>query len=144
MAKSQRGTKLQRDAKRRSALLLSLQRVKPHFVAESLITTTVKNAPDTTTSISCHANSSSTQRPAGACTDRRGGGGGEAACKSSPNAHKFGSLLQPCTHQSHTCHLWQHSCTSRSTTAAICNVCESQHHPGPHLACTTSHRQRVW
>ena len=39
-----KGTKLQLDAGRRSALLLSSQRVKPHFIAESFITSTVKNA----------------------------------------------------------------------------------------------------
>ena len=39
-----KGTTLQLDAGRRSALLLSSQRVKPHFVAESLIASTVKDA----------------------------------------------------------------------------------------------------
>ena len=39
-----KGTKFQLDAGRRSALLLSSQQVKPHFVAESLITSTVKDA----------------------------------------------------------------------------------------------------
>ena len=39
-----KGTKLQLDAGRRSALLLSSQRVKPHFIAESLIMSTVRNA----------------------------------------------------------------------------------------------------
>ena len=39
-----KGTKLQLDAGRRSALLLSSQRVKPHLIAESLITSTIKNA----------------------------------------------------------------------------------------------------
>ena len=39
-----KGTKFQLDAGRRSALLLSSQRVKPHFVAESLITSTVQDA----------------------------------------------------------------------------------------------------
>ena len=40
-----RGMKLQLDAGRRSALLLSSsQRVKTHLVAQSLITTTVKHA----------------------------------------------------------------------------------------------------
>ena len=39
-----KGTKFQLDAGRRSALLLSSQRVKPHFVAESLIMSTVKDA----------------------------------------------------------------------------------------------------
>ena len=39
-----KGTKFQLDAGHRSALLLSSQRVKPHFVAESLITSTVKDA----------------------------------------------------------------------------------------------------
>ena len=39
-----RGTKLQLDALRMSALLLSSQRVKLHSVVESLITSAVKNA----------------------------------------------------------------------------------------------------
>ena len=39
-----RGTDLQLDAWRRSALLLSSQRVNLHFTAESLVTSTVKNA----------------------------------------------------------------------------------------------------
>ena len=39
-----KGTKLQLDAGRRSSLLLSSQRVKPHFIAESLIASTIKNA----------------------------------------------------------------------------------------------------
>ena len=39
-----KGTKFQLDAGRRSALLLSSQLVKLHFVAESLITSTVKDA----------------------------------------------------------------------------------------------------
>ena len=39
-----KGTEIQLDAGRRSALLLSTQRVKPHFIAESLITSTIKNA----------------------------------------------------------------------------------------------------
>ena len=39
-----KGTKFQLDAGLRSALLLSSQQVKPHFVAESLITSTVKDA----------------------------------------------------------------------------------------------------
>ena len=54
-----KGTKLQLDAGRRSALLLSSQRVKPHFIAESLITSTIKNR-----SITCHESARSTQRPA--------------------------------------------------------------------------------
>ena len=37
-------TKFQLDAGRRGALLLSSQQVKPHFVAESVITSTVKDA----------------------------------------------------------------------------------------------------
>ena len=48
-----KGTKLQLDAGRRSALLLSSHRVKPHFIAESLST-------------SCHENTDPIQRPAGA------------------------------------------------------------------------------
>ena len=39
-----KGTKFHLVAGRRSALLLSSQQVKPHFVAESLITSTVKDA----------------------------------------------------------------------------------------------------
>ena len=39
-----KGTKLKLDAGRRSALLLSTQRVQPYFMAESLITSTIKNA----------------------------------------------------------------------------------------------------
>ena len=39
-----KGMKFQLDAGRRSALLLSSQQVKPHFVAESLIASTVKDA----------------------------------------------------------------------------------------------------
>ena len=39
-----KGTKFQLDAGRRSALLLSSQQVQHHFVAESLITSTVKDA----------------------------------------------------------------------------------------------------
>ena len=42
--RTKKGTKFQLDAGRRSALLLSSQQVKPHFVAESLITSTVKDA----------------------------------------------------------------------------------------------------
>ena len=39
-----KGTKFQLDAGRRSAFLLSSQQVKPHFVAQSLISSTVKDA----------------------------------------------------------------------------------------------------
>ena len=39
-----KGTKFQLDARHRRALLLSSQRVKPHFVAERLITSTIKDA----------------------------------------------------------------------------------------------------
>ena len=39
-----KGTTFQLDAGRRSALLLSSQRVKPYFVADSLIMSTVKDA----------------------------------------------------------------------------------------------------
>ena len=42
--RTKKGTKFQLDAGRRSALLLSSQQVKPQIVAESLITSTVKDA----------------------------------------------------------------------------------------------------
>ena len=102
-----KGTKLQLDAGRRSALLLSLQRVKPHFVAESLITTTVKNAL------------SRTPRPAFPATRIRARPGDQLELEltaveewrliaSLRQTHtKFGSPSnQPCTRQSHTCHWW--------------------------------------
>ena len=38
-----KGMKLQLDAGRRSALLLSSQRVKPHFIAEKVIKSIVEN-----------------------------------------------------------------------------------------------------
>ena len=59
-----KGTKFQLDAGRRSALLLSTQQVIPHFVAESLITSTVKDALSRTLGETFPASSSPTQRSA--------------------------------------------------------------------------------
>ena len=84
--------------------------MKSHLVAESLITMSVKKRSqrDTATSIPCLANSSSNQRPAGARTDRRGGT--KADCVTGSGAAAVRAALQ-----------------------LRCDMCECQHHPGPHL-----------
>ena len=135
-----KGTKHQLDAGRWNALLLSSQRLKPHCIAESLITSTIKNAL------------SRAPREAGPATrvrvrprdqpepdltteeERR-------LIASLRQMHKkFGTSFESCTGKSHTCHWWQRSCSSRSTPVAMRCVRESTTSWTP-FARKTSHGQ---
>ena len=96
--------------------------MKPHFIGESLITSTVKSClePNTAASISCHANSSST-------------------LTTEEERRLIASLRQVHTNLGH---LPNHELArairvTGGCAAAVrqlrCDVYESQHHPGPHL-----------
>ena len=136
-----KGMKFQLDAGRRSALLSSSQRVKPHFVAESLITSTVKDALSRTpreTLPATRVRIRPRDQPEPDLTteeERR-------LIASLRQMHKSGSPLEPCTCKSHTCNWRQRSCSSRSILASMRCVRESTSSWTP-LAGETSHRQRI-
>ena len=127
-----RGTKPQLDVGRNSTLLLSSQREKPHFIAERLITSTVKKAL------------SRTPRQAFLATRIRARPRDQVELDLTTEEERrliaslrhmhpnLGHPFKSHTCKSHTCHWWQRSCSSRSATAAM-DVCESQQHLGPRL-----------
>ena len=138
-----KGTKFQLDAGRRSPLLLSSQRVKPHFVAESLITSTVKDALSRTpreTFLATRVRIRPRDEP-------------EPDLTTEEERKLIASLRQMHTNLGHPSnhalarairvHWWQRSCSSRSTSAAMRCVRESAA-SWTALASETSHRQRVW
>ena len=133
-----KGTKLQLDAGRRSALLLSSQRVKLHFIAESLITSTMSRAPrEALPATRVRVRPRDQPEPDLTTEEERR----LIACLS-PNAHTFGTPFESCTCKSHTCHWWQRSCSSRSTPVAMRCVRESATSWTP-FARKTSHGQRA-
>ena len=97
--------------------MLSSQRVKPYFIAERFITSTLKNAfeSNTTTRISCHANSSSTQLQVFAkCTQNWG--------------HPSNLALARAIRVT-----GGNAAAVRAAVQLRLDVCEIQQHPGPHL-----------
>ena len=136
-------TKFQLDAGRRSALLLSSQRVKPHFVAESLITSTVKDALSRTPREKFPATGVRI-RP----RDQP-----EPDLTTEEARRLIASLRQMHTNLGHPSNhaLARAIRVTGGSAAAVraalqlrCDVCESHQHPGPPLASETSHRQGVW
>ena len=127
-----KGTKIQLDAGRRSASLLSSQRVKPHFVAESLITSTVKDALSRTpreTFPATRVRIRPRDQPEPDLTteeERR-------LIASVRQMHT--NLGRPSNHA-----LARAIRVTGGSAAAVraalqlrCDVCESEQHPGPHL-----------
>ena len=127
-----KGTKFQLDAGRRSALLLSSQQVKPHFVAESLITSTVKDALSRTPRETFPATRVRV-RP----RDQP-----EPDLTSEEERRLIASLRQMHTNLGHPSNhalarairvTGGSAAAVRATLQLRCDVCESQQHPGPHL-----------
>ena len=127
-----KGTKFQLDAGRRSALLLSSQQVKPHFVAESLITSTVKDALSRTPRETFPATRVRV-RP----RDQP-----ESDLTTEEERRLIASLRQMHTNLGHPSNhaLARAIRVTGGSAAAVraalqlrCDVCESQQHPGPHL-----------
>ena len=127
-----KGTKLQLDAGRRSALLLSSQRVKPHFIAESLITSTIKNALSRALREAFPATRVRV-RP----RDQP-----EPDLTTEEERRLVASLRQMHTNLGHpsnhtlarAIHVTGGSAAAvRAALQLRCDVCESQQHPGPHL-----------
>ena len=119
------------DAGRRSALLLSSQRVKPHFVAESLITSTVKDALSRAPRETCLATRVRV-RP----RDQP-----ESDLTTEEERRLIASLRQMHTNVGHSSNhpLARAIRVTGGSAAAVraalqlrCDVCESQQHPGPH------------
>ena len=124
-----KGTKFQLDAGRRSALLLSSQRVKPHFVAESLITSTVKDALSRTpreTFLATRVRARPRDQP-------------EPDLTTEEERRLIASLCQMHTNLGHPSNhaLSRAIRVTGGSAAAVraalqlrCDVCESQQHPG--------------
>ena len=127
-----KGTKFQLDAGRRSALLLSCQQVRPHFVAESLITSTVKDALSRTPRETFPATRVRV-RP----RDQP-----EPDLTIEEERRLIASLRQMHTNLGHPSNhaLARAIRVTGGSAAAVraalqlrCDVCESQQQPGPHL-----------
>ena len=127
-----KGTKFQLDAGRRSAMLLSSQQVKPHFLAESLITSTVKDALSRTpreTFPATRVRFRPRDQP-------------EPDLTTEEERRLISSLRQMHTNSGHSSNhaLARAIRVTGGSAAAVraalqlrCDVCESQQHPGPHL-----------
>ena len=132
-----KGTKLQLNTGRRGAS----QQVRPHLVAESLITMTVikRSHPDT-----CDKHflprTRKRDQPEPELTAKRGA---KKRLQVFAKCTPFTPSLESYAFQSCTCHWRQRGCSSRTTAAAMRCLRESKSSWTP-LACTTSHRQRVW
>ena len=127
-----KGAKLQLEAGRKSALLLSTHRVKPHFIAESLIASTIKNAL------------SRAPREAFLATRVRvrHRDQPEPDLTTEEERSFFASLRHMPTNWGHPSNhaLARGIRVTGGSAAAVraalqlrCDVCESQQHPGPHL-----------
>ena len=127
-----KGTKFQLGAGRRSALLLSSQQVKPHIVAESLITSTFKDALTRTpreTFPATRVRFRPRDQP-------------EPDLTTEEERRLIASLRQVHPNLGHPSNhaLARAIRVTGGSAAAVraalqlrCDVCESQQHPGPHL-----------
>ena len=130
--KIKKGTKLQLDAGRRSALSLSTQQVQPHFIAESLITSTIKNAWSRAPRKAFPAMGVRVRPRDQPAPDLR----------TEEERRLIASLRQMHAHWGHPSNhalarpirvTVGSAAASRAAPQLRCDVCESQQHPGPHL-----------